>query len=430
MTDRTGDALAATRRAPAAVLDHLGPGANVVVGAANGEPMALVDAIEAGGDRLEGVRLHQMLATRERPYMNGEVPGLRHVSYFLSPANRAAFRAGHCDLVPNSFSEVPRILRRSVRPDLVITTVSVPDRHGYMSLGADAEYTASLIGEVPFFVEVNEHTPRTFGGNQVHVSDIVGWCDTSRPMVQVAGPEVGDRDRAIARIVAERIPDGATLQVGIGAVPDMVLAGLGGHRDLGVHTELLGSGFVALVESGVITGTRKATHRGKLVTTAALGDQRLYDFVADNPGVEFHPVDYTNDPTVIAREPDMYSINATLEVDFLGQCASESLGSQYLSSSGGQPDFARGAVMSENGHAFIVLHSSTTDDTCSRIVPQLHPGAAVTTFKNIVDNVVTEYGIAELHGRSIAERTRRLIAIAHPAFREDLEVQARTLGYL
>jgi acyl-CoA hydrolase len=299
-----------------------------------------------------------------------------------------------------------------------------------MSLGANAEYTASLIGEVPFFVEVNEHTPRKFGANQLHVSDVVGWCENSRPMIEVPGPPVGDRDRAIAALVAERVPDGATLQVGIGAVPDLVLAELKGHRDLGVHTELLGSGFVELVESGVITGTRKATHRNKLVTTAALGDQRLYDFVADNPGVEFHPVDYTNDPTVIAREPNMYSVNATLEVDFLGQCASESLGSQYLSSSGGQPDFARGAVMSENGHAYIVLHSSTADGTVSRIVPQLHLGAAVTTFKNIVDNVVTEYGVAELHGRSIAERTRRLIAVAHPNFRDELTAQAHHLGYL
>jgi acyl-CoA hydrolase len=430
VTDRTGDALAATRRSPEAVLEHVRPGANVVVGAANGEPMAVVDALEAAGEKLQDVRLHQMLAMRPRPYMNGAIPGLRHVSYFLSPANREAFRAGHCDLVPNSFSEVPRILRRSVRPDLVITSVSTPDRHGYMSLGANAEYTASLIGEVPFFVEVNEHTPRTFGGNQLHVSDVVGWCENSRPMIEVPGPPVGERDRAIARLVAERIPDGATLQVGIGAVPDMVLAELAGHRDLGVHTELLGSGFVDLVESGVITGTRKATHRSKLVTTTALGDQRLYDFVADNPGVEFHPVDHTNDPTVIAREPNMYSINATLEVDFLGQCASESLGSEYLSSSGGQPDFARGAVMAENGHAYIVLHASTADDSVSRIVPQLHPGAAVTTFKNIVDNIVTEYGVAELHGRSIAERTRRLIAIAHPHFRDELTARAHHLGYL
>ncbi len=430
MTSLGKNLAAPTEGPPERVLDHIGPDANVVVGAANGEPVALVDALEEAGERLSGVRLHQMLATRPRRYMDGEIPGLRHVSYFLSPANREAFRAGHCDLVPCNFSEVPRILRRSVRPDLVITSVSAPDRHGYMSLGVDAEYTASLIGEVPFFVEVNASTPRTYGANQLHVSDIIGWCANDRPMVEYPAPRVGDRDRAIARLVADRIPDGATLQIGIGAIPDMVLAELKGHRDLGVHTELIGSGLVELVDSGVITGTRKATHRNKLVATAALGDQRLYDFVADNPGVEFHPVDYTNDPTVIAREPNMYSVNATLEVDFLGQCASESLGSQYLSSSGGQPDFARGAVLSENGHAYIVLHSSTAGDAVSRIVPQLQPGAAVTTFKNIVDNVVTEYGVAELHGRSIAERTRRLIAVAHPKFRDELTARARQLGYL
>jgi acyl-CoA hydrolase len=430
VTDRTSAALAAAKRSPEAVLEHLRSGCNVVVGAANGEPDVLLDAIERGIGQRRDIRLHQMLAQRRRRYIDGEIPGLRHVSYFLSVATRDAFRAGHCDLVPNSFSDVPRLLRQAVRPDLVITTVSAPDRHGYMSLGTDAEYTASLIGEVPFFVEVNDRMPRTFGGNQIHVNDVVGWCESSYPLAEMPAPPVGDRDRAIARLVAARIPDGATLQVGIGAVPDMVLAELSGHRDLGVHSEVFGSGFVDLVESGVITGTRKATHRNKMITTAALGNNRLYDFVADNPAVEFHPVDYTNDPVVIAREPHMHSINATLEVDFLGQCASESLGSQYFSSSGGQPDFARGAVMAEHGHAFIVLHSTAADDTISRIVPQLHPGAAVTTFKNIVDNVVTEYGIAELRGSSIAERTRRLIAIAHPRFRDELTAEGRRLGYL
>jgi acyl-CoA hydrolase len=332
--------------------------------------------------------------------------------------------------VPNNFSDVPRLMRRTVRPDLVVASVSPPDRHGYFSLGTDAEYVAPFIGELPFFVEVNEQMPRTYGANQLHLSDIVGWCPADRPLATVPPPVPEERDRAIAALVAERIPDGATLQVGIGAVPDMVLAALGDHRELGVHTEVFGSGFVDLVEQGVVTGTRKATHRSKIVTTSALGDQRLYDFVADNPGVEFHPVDYTNDPWIVAREPDIHAVNATLEVDFLGQCASESLGSQYYSSSGGQPDYARAAIMAERGHAFTVLHSATHDDTVTRIVPQLHPGAAVTTFKNIVDNVVTEYGVAELRGATIAERTRRLIAIAHPRFRDELTAQARELGYL
>lgn len=430
LTGRIRDVALARRCSPEAVLDHVRSGADVVVGGANSEPFAIVDAIEAAGERLENVRLHQMLVLRPRRYIDGEIPGLRHVSYFLSPASRDAFAAGHCDLVPNSFSEVPRILRRSVRPDLVVASVSPPDRHGYMSLGAEAAYVASLIGEVPFFVEVNAQTPRTFGANQIHIGEVVGWCENDRPMVEVPGPPAGERDRAIAELVAERIPDGATLQIGIGAVPNMVLEMLTGHRDLGVHSEIIGPGMVDLVEAGVVTGTRKATHRTKIVTTGAFGDQRLYDFVADNPGVELHPVDYTNDPVVIAREPDMVSVNATLEVDFLGQCASESLGSHFLSSSGGQPDFARGAVMAENGQAFIVLHSTAADDSISRIVPRLQPGAAVTTFKNIVDRVVTEYGVAELHGSSISERTRRLIAVAHPCFRDELTAQARELGYL
>jgi acyl-CoA hydrolase len=272
--------------------------------------------------------------------------------------------------------------------------------------------------------------PRTYGGNQLHFSDVVGFCETDIPLAELPAVTITERDKLIAGFVAERIPDGATIQAGIGAVPDMTLQMLSGHRELGVHTELLSDGFVDLVESGVVTGTRKRTHRNKVVTTSAIGCQKLYDFVADNPGVEFHPVEYTNDPGNIAREPLMTSINATLEVDFLGQCASESLGSEYLSSSGGQPDFARGAVMAEQGQAFIVLHSTAGDDTVSRIVPQLRLGAAVTTFKNIVDKVVTEYGVAELRGSSIAERTHRLIAIAHPKFRDQLTASARELGYL
>lgn len=424
------DMIAAARRPADAVLDHVGSGSQIVVNSSNGEPATVLDALEAGGDRLDGVRLHQMLAARPRASIEGKVPGLRHVSWFLSPATREAFRAGHCDLVPNNFSDVPRLMRRTVRPDLVIASVSPPDRHGWFSLGTDAGYTAAFIGEVPFFVEVNAQMPRTFGGNQLHITDVVGWCEADRPMVELPPPAVTDRDRAIAALVAERIPDGATLQIGIGAVPDMVLASLRDHRELGVHSEIFGTGFVDLVEAGAVTGTRKATHRSKIVTTASLGTRRLYDFVADNAGVEYHPVDHTNDPWNIAREPLIRSVNATLEVDFLGQCASESLGSQYFSSSGGQPDFARGAIMSEHGAAFIVLHSATHDDTVSRIVPQLQPGAAVTTFKNIVDHVVTEYGVAELRGASIAERTARLIAIAHPHFRDELTAQARTLGYL
>jgi acyl-CoA hydrolase len=413
-----------------AVLDHIEPDMELIVGVANAEPVTVVDAIEAAGARLRDVRLHRMLPVRDRRYIEGEVPNLRHVSWFLSPHDKDAFHAGHCELVPNSFSDVPKLMRHLPGPRLALAAVSTPDRHGYFSLGCHAEYVASMIGEIPFFVEVNRRMPRTFGENQLHVSEVIGWCEADYPLIELPAREGRDADHRIAELVAERIPNGATLQVGVGSIPDRVLALLADHRDLGSHTELLSDGAVDLVEKGVLTGTQKRTHRNKIVTTSAFGTSRLYDFVADNPGVEFWPVDYTNDPRNIAREDRFTAINSTIEVDFLGQCASESLGSDYWSSSGGQPDFARGAVMAEHGQSFIVLHSTAADDSVSRIVPQLHPGAAVTTFKNIVDRVVTEYGVAELRGSSIRERTQRLIAIAHPNFRDELERSGRELGYL
>jgi acyl-CoA hydrolase len=424
------DAIAAKRQPPEAVLSHLTPDGDAIVGLGNGEPKTVIDATEAGAGQLDRLRLHQMLPLRDRPYIEGEIEGLRHVSWFLSPHDKEAFHRGDCDLVPNNFSEVPALLRRICCDPVVLTAVSPPDEHGYFSLGLHAEYVAPMIGELPFFVEVNAQMPRTFGENQVHVSQVLGWCEADYPLLEVPPRGSRESDLKIAELVAERIPNGATIQAGIGAVPDRVLALLADHRDLGVHTELLSEGFVDLVEKGAVNGTRKRTHRNKIVTTTAMGTQRLFDFVADNPGVEFWPVDETNSPRKVAEEPHFTSINATIEVDFLGQCASESLGSAYWSSSGGQPDFARGAILSEGGQAFIVLHSTTGDGETSRIVPRLHPGAAVTTFKNLVDNVVTEYGVAELRGSTIAERTRRLIAIAHPKFRDELTAEAQACGYL
>lgn len=425
-----GAALAQKHCRPEAVLDHIREGDDLIVGMGNCEPATVLDAIEAHAGQLSDIRIHQMLPFKERRYIHGAFPGLRHVSWFLSPANRQAFHNDTCDLIPNNFSEVPALLRSSTRCSMVLAAASAPDRHGYFSLGTHADYVAALIGEVPFFIEVNHQMPRTFGENQVHLSQVIGWCEADYPLAELPPRPVRDTDRKIAGYVAERIPDGATLQAGIGSIPNAVLGLLGEHRDLGVNTELLSDGFVGLIQKGAITGVRKRAHRNKVVATNALGSQRLYEFVDENPGVEFWPVDHTNDVSNISCEDSFIAINATLEVDFLGQCASESLGSEYWSSSGGQPDFTRGAILSEHGHSFIVLHSTTSDESISRIVAQLHPGAAVTTFKNIVDCVVTEYGVAELRGSSIRERARKLIGIAHPKFRDDLERQAREMGYL
>jgi acyl-CoA hydrolase len=303
------------------------------------------------------------------------------------------------------------------------------DRHGYFSLGTNCDYVAPFIGKAPFFLEVNAQMPRTFGENQLHVSQVTGWIEVDRPLVEVPRSTPSEVDERIAAHVAGRIPDGATIQAGIGSIPSALLAGLRHHKDLGVHTELLSDGVIDLVERGVATGVRKIRRPGKIVTTFALGTSRLYDFLDGNTAIELLPVDWVNDPRVIAQQPDFVSINATTEVDLLGQCASETIAGRYWSGSGGQADFARGAMYAERGQGFIVLRSTAAHGTVSRIVPRLREGSAVTTLKNTVDKVVTEHGVAELRGRSIRERTHALVGIADPAFRDELEIEARAMGW-
>jgi acyl-CoA hydrolase len=413
------------------VLDHIDDGADVIVPIANGEPVSVLDAVEAAAASLQGVRVHQMHTVHDRPYLHGTWRGkLDHVSYFLSPITRPAFHAGGCDLVPNHFSEVPRILREHTKASLVLAAAAPMDRHGYFSLGTNCDYVASFIGRAPFFLEVNARMPRTFGRNQIHVSQVLGWTEVERPLVETPPHVPTAVDEAIAEHIAPLIPDGATLQVGIGSIPGALLARLADHRDLGVHTELLSDGLIDLVERGVVTGTRKVNTTGKVVTTFALGSNRLHAFLHENPAVEFMPVEHVNDPRVIARERCFVSINATVEVDLVGQCASETVAGRYWSSSGGQADFARGAVWSPEGRAFIVLPSTALDGTVSRIRATLGPGAMVTTLKNTVDHVVTEFGVADLRGRTIRQRARALIDIAHPSFRDELERGARELHYL
>ncbi|MFM7253095.1 MAG: acetyl-CoA hydrolase/transferase family protein [Ilumatobacteraceae bacterium] len=418
---------------PDAVVGHVRPHGHVIVPLGNGEPVALLDALEqaAADGAVEGVQVHQMHALRDRPYLHGEHGDrLRHVSYFLSPVTRPCFRAGTVDLVPNHFSEVFSHMQRRAHDPLVIAGAAPMDRHGYFSLGVSADYTASFIGRARFFLEVSEHMPRTFGRNQVHVSQVEGYAIGNHPLVEVPPPEPDDEDTAIAAYVAERIPDGACLQTGIGAIPNAIMRALAHHRDLGVHTELVSDGLVDLVERGVVNGVRKLHNRTKVVGTFALGTRRLHDFLHENTAVELWSARYVNDPRLLSRERNFVSVNATLTVDLLGQCASETLGGSYYSSSGGQVDFARGAMFSEGGQGFIVLHSTAGDGAISRIVPQLPAGEVVTNSKNTVDKVVTEFGVAELRSRTVRERAAALIAIAHPAHRDRLTAEARRLGLL
>ncbi|MCG7334817.1 propionyl-CoA--succinate CoA transferase [Sporosarcina sp. ACRSM] len=414
-----------------AIIDLIEEEADIILPIANGEPHKLLDILEENHTRLRNVKIHQLLALRERGYMLGETNGhLSHVSYFLSGATRRAYQKGTIELVPNVFHEVPRILQKTTNMSLIMATASPMDAHGYFSLGTQADYIAEFIGHVPFVLEVNDQMPRTYGQNQIHISQIAGYIENNVPLTEIEQPKIGEKDIKIAKRIIEEINDGDTLQIGIGAVPNAVMGMLKDHRHLGIHTEMLTDGVVDLVASSAVDGTRKFTNKGKIVTTFAFGTQRLYDFLHENPSVEFLPVSVVNDPREIAKEEQLVSINATTEVDLYGQCASETIGGCYYSSTGGQADFARGVRFAKHGRGFICLYSTAKNDTISRIQLQLTPGSVVTTSKNDVDHIVTEYGIAHLYGKSLSERAKALIAIAHPAFREELLFDAKKNGLL
>lgn len=334
------------------------------------------------------------------------------------------------ELVPNNFHEVPRMLQKVTKMSLIMTVVSPMDEHGFFTLGTQADYVSEFVGKVPFIVEVNDQMPRTYGRNQIHISQIAGYVEHHAPLTEEKALPVGDKDLLIASSVIEDIKDGDTLQIGIGSVPNAVISMLKDHRHLGIHTEMLPDGIVDLVKAGAVDGTRKFTNPGKITATFAYGSKKLYDFINDNPVVEFLPVSIVNDPREIALEKNIVSINATTEVDLFGQCASETVGGKYYSSSGGQVDFARGVRFAENGKGYICMTSTAKNDTISRIKLQLTPGSVVTTGKNDVDNIVTEYGMAHLHGVSISERAKRLISIAHPNFREELTFDAKKQGIM
>lgn len=419
------------QKQPEDILSFIHNDADLILPIANGEPQVLLDIIEQNATEFQNVRIHQMHAIRERAYIQGKMkPSLSYVSYFLSGASRKAFLQGQCELVPNHFRQVPRILRESTKTSLILAAASMIDEHGYFSLGTQADYVSSFIGKVPFFLEVNKQMPRTFGANQIHISQIEGYVTVDYPLHEITISTVTDTDQRIGAYIVEQIEDGSTIQAGIGAIPNAVIRLLNSHKNLGIHTELLSDGMIDLVETGVVNGIEKRTYPGKIVTTFALGTKRLYDFLHENPVVEFLPVEVVNDPYEIAKEEQMISINATTEVDFLGQCASETIGGNYYSSTGGQADFAQGVSLAKKGKGFICLHSTAKNESISKIRPCLTTGSVVTTSKNDVDRIVTEYGVAELRGKSIAQRTNAIINIAHPKFREELKYEARRMGFL
>lgn len=420
------------RSAAEAIID-ITDGDTVVVPTGVGEPPRLLEALSERRWALHDVKVSQILAMRPFAYFDKKsVQHVLHRGYFLGGCARLGAQEGWCDFTPCHFSEIPGLMRAGLLPvDVVVTMASPMDRHGYFSLSLATDYTMQAIKQARVVVlEVNPNVPFSPGDCHVHISAVTAVVEDNAPILEVPPPTIGPVQEAIAGFVAEQIEDGSCLQIGYGAIPDAVVRQLTGKRDLGIHTEMLGDGILDLIECGAVTGARKNYIAGRIISTFALGTKRLYDFMDRNPVVEMHPVDRTNDPYIAGRNDNLISINATLQVDLLGQCGSESLGPLVFSGSGGQVDFVRAANRSRGGKSFIVLPSTAKGDTISRIVPSLSPGTHVTTGKNEIDRVVTEYGVAHLRGKSAQQRARELLAIAHPDHRAELRAGAQKLGLL
>jgi 4-hydroxybutyrate CoA-transferase len=386
-------------------------------------PQLLIDALVGLATELRNVEICHMLTFGDAPYAKPEYEGnFRHNGLFLGSNVRAAVHAGRADYTPIFLSEIEDLFRTGQLPiDVAFIQTSPPDRHGFLSLGiaVDCGLMAALSARF-VIAEVNRRMPRTYGESFIHISKIHAVVETDHPLFELPVQAPSDLQRRIAANVARLIPDGACLQTGIGGIPDAVLHCLDGHKDLGVHSEMCSDGVVDLVESGVLTGAQKNLDRGKIVIGFALGTRRLFDFMNENPIFELRPTHYTNDPFVIARNERMIAINSAIEVDLTGQVCADSIGDRPYSGFGGQVDFMRGAARSKGGKPIIALESTARNETVSRICPVLSPGAGVVTTRADVHHVVTEYGIAYLHGRTLRQRAEALIAIAHPKFQAEL----------
>ncbi|MDO9144200.1 acetyl-CoA hydrolase/transferase family protein [Rhodoferax sp.] len=421
------------RVTPEDAIDQLRNGDFIVVPTGVGEPPTLLTALSEQRRRFQDIKVAQILAVRKFDYFDPEtVDHVRHMAFFFGGASRAGGQKGSVDFIPCSFSDIPVMIQRGQIPaDVVFSMASPMDEKGFFSLSLGPDYTMAAVAKARAIVlEVNPNVPFAYGNCHVHVSQVSALVESSEPVLEVGLPKIGPVQQAIGKYVADMIDDGSTLQIGYGGIPDAVVMQLTAKHDLGVHTEMIGDGILTLIESGAITNRKKNYLPGKMVATFALGSKKLYQFMERNPMLEMHPVDFTNDPYLAAQNDKLVSINATLQIDLLGQCGSESLGPLPYSGSGGQVDFVRAANRSRDGKSFIVLPATAKDDTLTRIVPTLTPGTHVTTSKNDVNYVVTEFGVAQLRGKSAKQRAQELIAIAHPDFRAELTEGARRLNLL
>jgi acyl-CoA hydrolase len=405
----------------------------IIVPTGVGEPPTLLTALSEHRRDFQDVKVLQILAVRKYGYFDPETASnVRHAALFFGPASRPAGQSGWADFIPNYFSEIPGMIRQGqIAADVVLSIASPMDEHGYFSLSLGTDYTMAAVEKARVIVlEVNPNVPFTNGNCHIHISQVTALIESDEALTEVGMPVIGPVQQAIGSYVADLIDDGSTLQIGYGGIPDAVVLQLTAKKNLGIHSEMIGDGILSLVESGAVDCSRKTYMKGKIVGTFVLGSRKLYKFIDRNPMVEMHPSDFTNDPYLAGQNNKLAAINATLQVDLLGQCGSESLASTPYSGTGGQSDFVRAANRSEGGKAFIVVPATAKGDTISRIAPVLCPGTHVSTSKNDVNYVVTEFGVAQLRGKSGSQRAREMISIAHPDFRAELTQAAKKMGLL
>lgn len=398
-------------------------GSKIIIGHAAGEPKMVIESMVKEKDRYSNIEIIHMIGMGDGSYLKEESQhNFRHNSLFAGPSTRKAIEEGRADFTPCFFSEIPRMFKEEyLKVDVAIIQVSLPDEHGFCSYGVSVDYTKPGAECAKMIIaEVNPNMPRTLGDSFIHINEIDYIVEVDYPIIELQPSKIGEIEKAIGKNCAQLIDNGCTLQLGIGAIPDAVLLFLKDKKDLGIHSEMISDGVLNLIKNGVITNKRKTLNRGKMVVTFFMGTKKTYEFINNNPIIEMRSVDYVNDPYIISKNNNMIAINSCLQIDLMGQVAAESIGIRQFSGVGGQVDFIRGANMSKGGKSIIAIPSTAAKGTVSRIVSSLDSGTAVTTSRNEVQYVVTEYGIAELRGKSLKERARALINIAHPKFRAEL----------
>jgi itaconate CoA-transferase len=408
-------------------------GATIVPGMVNSEPYALLSAIadRARKGDLKNINIY-FLHPAESAAMTVLAPDLcdciQVYTWFVGLADRARVRVGLNYFVPNYFHQIPRLIKDFMQIDVAVAAVSPMDKSGYFSFGTSNDYTSTAARHCSkLIVEVNVYTPRVFGDSLLHISEVDAIVENSAPLFETIPQEPDAEDGIIGKRVAEMVPDGATIQLGAGNVPNAIAHYLMDHKDLGIHTELFCPSMVDLIEKGVVTGRKKTLHPMKNVFTMARGTKRMYEFMDNNPAMESYPVSYVNDPAVIAKNDNMISINSILEVDLLGQCNAEFMGGYQFSGTGGQLDFVRGAFDSKGGKSILAFHSTAKKGEVSRVVPRFEAGTVVTTPRMDAQYLVTEHGVVDLKGKSTRERALEIINIAHPKFRDELLREAEDM---